>query len=79
MEHLQHAIDIMGADKVGLGTDFDGDGGIRGLANASELLQFTRQMLKRRYSEDVITGILGGNYLNFLRSEYLRVHPQGVM
>jgi microsomal dipeptidase-like Zn-dependent dipeptidase/gamma-glutamyl-gamma-aminobutyrate hydrolase PuuD len=79
MEHLQHAIDIMGADKVGLGTDFDGDGGIRGLANASELLQFTRQMLKRRYPEDVITGILGGNYLNFLRSEYLRVHPQGVM
>ncbi len=30
--HLEHAIDVMGIYHVGLGTDFDGDGGIRGLA-----------------------------------------------
>ena len=35
MRHLEHAIEVMGIDHVGLGTDFDGDGGIRGLANSS--------------------------------------------
>ncbi len=69
MEHLRHALDIMGPDKVGLGTDFDGDGGIRGLASASELLQFTRRMLKSRYSEEMIKNILGQNYLRFLQRE----------
>ena len=33
MEHLEHAISIMGVEHVGLGTDFDGDGGVPGLAN----------------------------------------------
>jgi microsomal dipeptidase-like Zn-dependent dipeptidase/gamma-glutamyl-gamma-aminobutyrate hydrolase PuuD len=69
MEHLRHALDIMGPDKVGLGTDFDGDGGVRGLACASELLQFTRRMLKSRYSEEMIKNILGQNYLRFLQRE----------
>ena len=42
MAHLEHAIEVMGIDHVGLGTDFDGDGGVRGLANSSELILFTR-------------------------------------
>ena len=54
MAHLEHAIKVMGIDHVGLGTDFDGDGGIRGLRDSSELLQFTRQLLSRRYSEQDI-------------------------
>ena len=45
MDHLNHAIDVMGIDHVGLGTDFDGDGGVRGLADSSELINFTRQLL----------------------------------
>ena len=49
--HLEHAIKVMGIDHVGLGTDFDGDGGVRGLADSSELINFTRQLLARRYSE----------------------------
>ena len=48
MAHLDHAIDVMGIDHVGLGTDFDGDGGVRGLADSSELINFTRQLLARR-------------------------------
>ena len=43
--HLEHAIDVMGIDHVGLGTDFDGDGGVRGLADSSELINFTRRLL----------------------------------
>ncbi len=67
--HLEHAIDIMGIDHVGLGTDFDGDGGIRGLADASELINFTRALLRRRYSESDIEKIWGGNWLRLMLNQ----------
>ena len=66
MAHLEHAIEIMGIDHVGLGTDFDGDGGVRGLADSSELINFTRQLLARRYSEQDIQKIWGGNFLRVM-------------
>ena len=64
--HLEHAIQVMGIDHVGLGTDFDGDGGVRGLADASELINFTRQLLRKRYSEQDIQKIWGGNFLRVM-------------
>ena len=67
MQHLDHAIQVMGIDHVGLGTDFDGDGGICGLANSSELTNFTRQLLARRYSDEVIQKIWGGNFLRVMQ------------
>ena len=67
MKHLDHAISVMGIEHVGLGTDFDGDGGVRGLADASELTLFTRQLLARRYSEADIQKIWGGNFLRVMQ------------
>jgi len=67
MQHLDHAIQVMGIDHVGLGTDFDGDGGVPGLADASELTLFTRQLLARKYSETDIQKIWGGNFLRVMR------------
>ena len=64
--HLEHAIDVMGIDHVGLGTDFDGDGGVRGLADSSELIKFTRRLLARRFSEHDIQKIWGGNFLRVM-------------
>ena len=64
--HLEHAIQVMGIDHVGLGTDFDGDGGVRGLADSSELLHFTRQLLARRYSDEDIQKIWGSNFLRVM-------------
>ena len=58
----------MGIDHVGLGTDFDGDGGVRGIADASELINFTRQLLRKRYSEEDIQKIWGGNFLRVMES-----------
>jgi membrane dipeptidase len=66
MAHLNHAINIMGIDYVGIGTDFDGDGGIPGLANSSELINFTRELLKKRYNEIDIQKIWGGNFLRIM-------------
>jgi len=67
LQHLDHAIQVMGIDHVGLGTDFDGDGGILGLANSSELTHFTRQLLNRRYSDEDIQKIWGGNFLRVMQ------------
>ena len=66
LRHLEHAIQVMGIDHVGIGTDFDGDGGIRGMASSSEMLNFTRQLLARRYSESDIQKIWGGNFLRVM-------------
>ena len=67
MDHLDHAIRVMGIEHVGLGTDFDGDGGVPGLASASELSNFTSHLLRRRYSEADIALIWGGNFLRVMR------------
>ena len=66
MRHLQHAIDVMGIDHVGLGTDFDGDGGIRGLANSAELTNFSRRLMALGFSEEDIQKIWGGNFLRVM-------------
>lgn len=66
ISHLEHAIKIMGVEHVGLGTDFDGDGGVRGIADSSEMINFTLQLLRRRYSERDIARIWGGNWLRVM-------------
>ena len=63
VEHLCHAARIMGVEHVGLGTDFDGDGGVPGLADASEIINFTCHLLHRHFSEQDIRLIMGGNFL----------------
>ncbi len=66
LKHLEHAISIMGVEHVGLGTDFDGDGGVRGIADSSELINFTLHLLRRKYSERDIQKIWGGNWLRVM-------------
>ena len=66
MAHLDHAVEVMGIDHVGLGSDFDGDGGVPGLANASEVINYTRQLLRRRYSVEQIQMLWGGNFLRVM-------------
>lgn len=67
INHLNHMVDIMGIEHVGIGTDFDGDGGVTGLASASELINFTRQLLQQRYSNHDIELIWGANFLRVMR------------
>ena len=76
IRHLEHAIDIMGIDHVGLGTDFDGDGGVPGLADSSELINFTLHLLRRKYSEADIRKIWGGNWLRVMAQVQNKKNPQ---
>lgn len=66
IDHLNHMVNVMGIEHVGIGTDFDGDGGISGCASASELINFTRCLLQERYSEADIRHIWGGNFLRVM-------------
>ncbi len=66
MNHLLHMIDVAGIDHVGIGTDFDGDGGVRGLASASELLNLTLRLQAAGFGDEEIQKIWGGNFLRVM-------------
>ena len=66
IDHLNHIVNLIGIEHVGLGTDFDGDGGIIGCNDSSELINFTRRLLQERYSEEQIRLIWGGNFLRIM-------------
>lgn len=61
VDHIEHIIRIGGINCVGIGSDFDGDGGIEGCENASELINITVELLRRGYNEQQIAAIWGGN------------------
>jgi membrane dipeptidase len=67
VNHIDHAVKIAGIDHVGVGTDFDGGGGIPGFNDDSEALNVTVELVRRGYSEKEIGKIWGGNLLRVWR------------
>lgn len=67
MRHLEHAIDVAGIDHVGIGTDFDGDGTVIGCKDASQLINITRELLRRGYDDESIAKLWGENWLRVMR------------
>jgi membrane dipeptidase len=65
--HIDHAVKVVGIDHVGIGTDFDGGGGIPGFNDESECLNVTIELVRRGYSESDIIKIWGGNLLRVWR------------
>ncbi len=63
VDHIDHAVQIAGIDHVGIGTDFDGGGGIPGFNNHAEARNVTDELIKRGYSAEEINKIWGGNLL----------------
>jgi membrane dipeptidase len=67
IDHIDHAVSIVGVDHVGLGSDFDGIGVAPvGLEDVSKLPVITEELVKRGYSKDAIRKILGGNLLKLM-------------
>ncbi len=66
LRHLNHMVEVMGIEHVGVGTDFDGDGGVPGMADASEIINFTRRLTAEGYSNEDIRRIWGGNFLRVM-------------
>jgi membrane dipeptidase len=66
IEHIDHAVKLVGAEHVGLGSDFDGATMPDGLEDCSKLPKITEALLRKGYSEDDIRKILGGNTLRVM-------------
>jgi membrane dipeptidase len=66
VDHIDHAVKLVGADHVGLGSDFDGAVMPLGMQDVSHLPQITDALLKKGYSESDIRKILGENTLRVL-------------
>lgn len=67
MRSMLHAIQVMGADHVGLGADWDGGGGVNGMEDITALPRISARLRREGLSEAAIAGIMGGNLLRVMR------------
>lgn len=66
VDHMEYAIARIGIDHVGIASDFNGGGGIRGWGNAAETLNVTLELVRRGYTEEQIAKLWGGNLLRVM-------------
>ena len=64
--HIDYVVKLVGIDHVGIGTDFDGGGGVVGLEGADKMKNITIELLKRGYREEDIAKFWGKNLLTIL-------------
>ena len=67
VDHIDHVKKLVGVDYVGIGSDFDGGGGLRDCADVSQFPNITMELLRRGYNETEIKKIWGGNLLRVFR------------
>jgi membrane dipeptidase len=74
-DHIAHMAKIMGVDHIGIGSDFDGGGGLIGIDDVSAMPNLTKELLRRGYAEKDIRKIWGGNLMRVF-SEVIKVSKQ---
>ncbi len=62
VDHIDHVKKVVGVDFVGIGTDFDGGGGIVGCDDVSGMIHVTEELVRRGYSDREIEKIWGDNF-----------------
>lgn len=62
VDHIDYVKNLVGIDYVGIGSDFDGGGGLDGCADVSQFPNITAEMLERGYTEEEIKKVWGGNF-----------------
>jgi membrane dipeptidase len=68
IDHVDHAVKLVGPDHVGLGSDFDGASMPDGMDDCSHLPQITEALMRKGYSDEDIRKILGENLLRVLEA-----------
>jgi membrane dipeptidase len=67
IRHIEHAVNIMGQEGVGIGSDYDGMVALpKGFRDVTDLPRLTEALL-RRHPEPLVERILGGNFRRFFR------------
>ncbi|MBE0648679.1 MAG: dipeptidase [Bacteroidales bacterium] len=72
VDHIDHIVEVAGIDHVGIGTDFDGGGGVSGCYDVSEMGNITLELVRRGYKKEDIRKIWGGNLMRVM-NENIRV------
>ncbi len=68
MDHIDYIVRLIGADHVGLGSDFDGiESAPRELNDVTAYPLVTKALMERGYSKGDIEKILGGNFIRVLK------------
>jgi membrane dipeptidase len=67
VDHIDHIVEVAGINHVGIGTDFDGGGGVDGCFDVSEMGNITLELVKRGYSKNEIRKIWGGNLMRVMK------------
>lgn len=68
VDHIDYVKNLVGIDFVGIGSDFDGGGGIAGCADVSEFPRITEEMIARGYSPEEISKVWGGNFFRVFKA-----------
>ena len=68
VDHIDYVVRLVGIDYVGIGSDFDGGGGIKGLQATNEFPQLTMELIRRGYSDEDIAKIWGGNLIRVMKA-----------
>ena len=66
VKHIDHAVKVAGIDHVGIGSDFDGGGGVLGCKGDNDLINITVKLIEKGYSEEDIRKIWGGNFFRVM-------------
>ncbi|MCF8368700.1 MAG: dipeptidase [Bacteroidales bacterium] len=66
VDHIDHMVKVAGIDHVGIGTDFDGGGGLSDCQDVSQMGNITLELVKRGYTEEEIKKIWGGNIMRVM-------------
>ena len=67
VDHIDHIVRLIGIEHVGIGTDFDGGGGLADCSDVTQLKHITIELVRRGYSEKDIAKIWGGNALRVMQ------------
>jgi membrane dipeptidase len=67
VDHIDHVVQVIGIDYVGIGSDFDGGGGVEGCKTVAEMKNITIELLRRGYTKSDIKKIWGGNFMRVFR------------
>jgi microsomal dipeptidase-like Zn-dependent dipeptidase/gamma-glutamyl-gamma-aminobutyrate hydrolase PuuD len=68
VRHIMHMIDVMGIDHVGIGSDFDGGGGLPGLEDASWFVSLTERLMAQGLSDEDLSLLWGRNFISVWRA-----------
>ncbi|MDR2389536.1 MAG: gamma-glutamyl-gamma-aminobutyrate hydrolase family protein [Tannerellaceae bacterium] len=66
VDHIDHIVQVAGINHVGIGSDFDGGGGIIGCEAHNDLIQITVKLLEKGYTEEDLGKIWSGNFLRVM-------------